>query len=141
MRLEHANICVHDVDGVVRFLMTAFPEFRIRHDAIDGDGRRWVHVGTEDTYIAIGKADSGEAKLGSPYGGRPGLNHIGYEVEDAEAVGNRLRAAGYTESTFENAHIYRKRIYFYDPEGNDWEFVQYLTNDPAKRNDYELPDL
>lgn len=32
------------------------------------------------------------------------------------------------------------RVYFYDPEGNDWEFVQYFSDDPAERNNYELPD-
>ena len=40
MRLEHANICVHDIDGVIRFLRKAFPEFRIRQDAIDEDGQQ-----------------------------------------------------------------------------------------------------
>ena len=34
-RLEHANLCVRDIDRTVRFLQTAFPEFRIRHDEID----------------------------------------------------------------------------------------------------------
>lgn len=33
-------------------------------------------------------------------------------------------------------HPARKRVYFYDPEGNDWEFVQYFTTDPSERNDY-----
>jgi len=141
MRLDHANICVHDVDGVVRFLLTAFPEFRVRHDSTDSDGRRWLHVGADDTYIAIGEANQQEERLGPPYRGRPGLNHLGYEVNDVDAVARRLRAAGYTESTFENAHRYRRRIYFYDPDGNDWEFVQYLSDDLAKRHDYELPDL
>ena len=36
---------------------------------------------------------------------------------------------------------YRKRVYFTDPEGNDWEFVQYSSDDPAERNDYEHPDI
>jgi hypothetical protein len=31
-------------------------------------------------------------------------------------------------------------VYFYDPEGNDWEFVEYRTDDPGKRHDYDLPD-
>jgi hypothetical protein len=31
-------------------------------------------------------------------------------------------------------------VYFYDPEGNEWEFVQYFTDEMAKRHDYELPD-
>ena len=72
--------------------------------------------------------------------GRPGLNHIGYQVEDIEGVGGRLRAAGYTESTVENVRRYRKRIYVYGPDRNDWEFVHYLTDDSTKRHDYELPD-
>ncbi|HEV2064532.1 MAG TPA: VOC family protein, partial [Thermoanaerobaculia bacterium] len=52
----------------------------------------------------------------------------------------RLKAAGYRESTPPNAHPHRRRVYFYDPEGNDWEFVQYFSQDLAERNDYELPD-
>ena len=140
VRLEHANICVHDVDAVVAFLQTAFPHFQIRHDGINSDGVRWVHVGTDDTYIAVNQARPEEPKRGTPYSGRPGLNHLAYEVDDAAAVRARLLSAGYRESTFPNAHPFRTRIYFYDPEGNDWEFVQYLTDDPAKRHDYRLPD-
>ena len=33
---------------------------------------------------------------------------------------------------------HRKRVYFLDPEGNDWEFVQYLSANPAERNEYEV---
>jgi catechol 2,3-dioxygenase-like lactoylglutathione lyase family enzyme len=139
-RLEHANLCVHDIDAVVRFLRTAFPDFEIRRDTTDPDGSRWVHVGTNDTYIALNQAKPGEARRGPPYKGRPGLNHLAYEVADVEALRARLRAAGYRDSTVPNSHPNRKRVYFCDPEGNDWEFVQYLTDDPAKRHDYELPD-
>jgi catechol 2,3-dioxygenase-like lactoylglutathione lyase family enzyme len=99
-----------------------------------------VHVGSDDTYIALTQAKPEEARRGTPYKGRPGLNHLAYEVDDVEALRARLRSAGYRDSTVPNAHAYRKRIYFYDPEGNDWEFVQYLTDDPEKRHDYELPD-
>ena len=57
-----------------------------------------------------------------------------------DALRKRLAAAGYKDSTPPNVHPHRKRQYFYDLEGNDWEFVQYLSNDPAERNDYKLPD-
>jgi|GEM_PF-2898893 hypothetical protein len=30
IRLEHANLCVHDIDAIIKFLRTAFPEFQIR---------------------------------------------------------------------------------------------------------------
>ena len=31
-------------------------------------------------------------------------------------------------------------VYFFDRDGNDWEFIQYLTDDLAKRHDYTIPD-
>ncbi len=72
------------------------------------------------------------------YAGTPGTNHLGFEVDDVEAVRARLAAAGYEDTTVRNAHPHRKRVYFNDRDGNDWEFVQYLADDPAKRNDYTL---
>lgn len=35
---------------------------------------------------------------------------------------------------------YRSRVYFLDPDGQEWEFVQYRTDDQHQRHDYELPD-
>lgn len=139
-RLEHANLLVRDVDGMIRFLRTAFPEFRIRAEGKTDRGARWVHVGTDDAYLALNQATREPAEAWIPYGGRPGLNHLGFQVDDADALRERLRAAGYRDSTYPNAHPHRKRVYFYDAEGNDWEFVQYLSDDPAERHDYALPD-
>lgn len=140
VRLEHANLGVHDVDGVVRFLLTAFPEFRIRHDTTEADGSRWVHVGSDETYIALNQASPEAEKRGKPCKGRPGLNHLAFEVDDVAGVRERLSAAGYQDSTLANAHPYRQRVYFYDPDGNDWEFVQYLSEKREDRRDYELSD-
>ena len=139
-RLEHANICVRDIEPMVHFLKTAFPEFRMRGEGKSRDGTRWVHIGTNDTYIALGQAKADSKRHWMPYSGEPGVNHLAYEVDDAESLRARLKAAGYRESTVPNVHPHRKRVYFYDPDGNDWEFVQYFSQDPAKRNDYELPD-
>ena len=139
-RLEHANLVVRDVDATIRFLRTAFPEFRSRFDGRDSLGRRWVHFGTDETYIALSASTVEPASRWTPYAGVPGVNHLAYEVDDAEAVRARLAAAGYEDSTVPNRHPHRKRVYFFDPDGNDWEFVQYLSDDPAKRNDYLLPE-
>jgi catechol 2,3-dioxygenase-like lactoylglutathione lyase family enzyme len=137
--MEHANLTVRDVDGMIRFLQAAFPEFKVRRDGGSGDSR-WVHIGTAENYLALTPASAKPGIPWVPYTGRPGVNHLGYEVDDAEALRQRLLSAGYKESTVANAHPHRKRVYFYDPEGNDWEFVQYLSSDPAQRNDYDLPD-
>ena len=58
--------------------------------------------------------------------------------DDVEALRTRLRSAGYRDTTVENHHPHRKRIYFEDPEGSEWEFVEYFSEDPAERNDYQL---
>jgi catechol 2,3-dioxygenase-like lactoylglutathione lyase family enzyme len=139
-RLEHANLSVRDVEAMIRFLMTAFPEFRIRGEGTNRNGIRWVHIGTNDTYIVLNQAKTESTRHWIPYSGEPGVNHLAYEVDDVESLRVRLNAAGYRDSTVPNVHPYRKRVYFYDPDGNDWEFVQYFSQDPAERNDYELPE-
>ena len=138
MIIEHINIAVRDMDAVIQFLQSAFPEFKIQMDEIGEDGNRWIHIGTDAVYFALEQATSEPTEKWIPYEGKPGVNHLGFEVEDVEAVGDRLRTAGYTDSTIPNDHPYRKRVYFNDPEGNDWEFVQYFSNDPEKRNDYSI---
>ena len=47
-----------------------------------------------------------------------------------------MRRAGFEPNLTADEHPARKRRYFYDPDGNDWEFVQYATDDPEERNDY-----
>lgn len=141
VRLEHANLVVRDVDGMIEFLTTALPEFRIRGEGRAVTGGRWVHVGTDETYIALNEATHEATERWVPYAGKPGTNHLGYEVDDAAALRGRLRAAGYHDSTVPNAHPARTRVYFHDPEGNDWEFVEYHSDDASERNDYERPDL
>jgi catechol 2,3-dioxygenase-like lactoylglutathione lyase family enzyme len=139
VRLEHANLRVSDIDATIAFLRTAFPEFCVRRDTTEADGSRWVHVGTAETYIALNVAHEESGMRGKSKG--PFLNHLAYEVDDVDALRLRLRAGGYEENAFaSNTHPFRRRVYFYDPDGGEWEFIQYLSDDPAKRHDYELPD-
>jgi catechol 2,3-dioxygenase-like lactoylglutathione lyase family enzyme len=137
-RLDHANLTVRDVDETLRFLTTAFPEFRLRAQGKTWTGMRWVHVGTHDVYLALTQASKTDAEPWVPYGGEPGTNHLGFEVDDAEKLRERMRAAGYEDTTPPNHHPYRRRVYFHDLDGNDWEFVQYLSDDPEKRHDYTI---
>jgi len=141
IRIEHANMIVRDVDGMIAYLHTAFPDHRLRGEGKGFFGARWVHFGDDYTYIALSEATAEPAEQWVPYAGKPGTNHLGFEVDDVGSLRARLLAAGYEESTVPNTHPHRRRVYFHDPEGNDWEFVEYLSEDPAERNDYKLPDL
>jgi catechol 2,3-dioxygenase-like lactoylglutathione lyase family enzyme len=139
-RLEHANMVVENLDGMVRFLKTAFPYFEIRHEGKQSNGKRWLHIGSSSTYLAISEASEPLENRRVLYGGVPGLNHLAYVVDDVGQLRARMEAGGYRNSTPPNKHPYRIRVYFYDDEGNDWEFVQYVTDDPEKCNDYTLPE-
>lgn len=139
IRLEHANMNVRNINDTVRFLIAALPEFQIRREG-QNEGQRWMHIGTDDTYIALHESTDEPTEKWVPYAGKPGINHLGYEVDDVDAVRARLSGAGFRDSTYPNNHPHRKRVYFYDADGNDWEFVQYLSDDPKERNDYEIPD-
>ncbi len=86
VKLEHANLFVRDIDATIRFVRTAFPEFRIRFDGTDLRGFRWVHIGTDDTYIALTQSTVDPQEHWRPYVGVPGVNHLAYEVDDVEGI-------------------------------------------------------
>ena len=134
--LEHANLCVTDIERFTQFLIQVFPDFRVRGEGLDGRQRRWRHVGDDDTYLALQEATTPRAQPWVPYSGEPGLNHLAYVVDDVGALVERLAVFGISPNLVVTKHPARTQVYFYDPEGNEWEFVQYLSDDPSERNDY-----
>ncbi|UCD29517.1 MAG: VOC family protein, partial [Planctomycetota bacterium] len=139
-KLEHASVTVRDLDGVVKFLTTAFPSFRVRGDGQFEHGswtQKWLHVGTDTDYIALYQAGPNSTGRPAAHSFTPSVNHLGFVVEDTDRIRQRLSAAGYKEGFIAEPHPYRKRLYFEDNEGFTWEFVEYLTDDPAKRNLYD----
>ena len=110
----------------------------IRHDSGKDDPRGWVHIGHDDVYLAVYRASDTTVSGKVPYDGKAGINHLGFVVDDVEQLRKRLLGKGFTETTVPNHHPARRRVYFNDAEGNDWEFVQYFSDDPNERNDYTL---
>lgn len=131
--LEHANMTVRNLDEAIRFLTTAIPAYSVRYRGVS-NGREWAHVGDEEFYITF-NAEPEESTHENSYEAL-GVNHLGFAVDDADAVAEALRNAGYREGFQADPHPHRKRIYFHDADDNEWEFVEYFTDDPAKRNDY-----
>ena len=136
--LEHANVTVPSIDAAIEFLMTVDPSFAVRHDETPEGSYRWAHVGTDTTYIALQEPhlDAGESGVRRPYKDN-GINHLAFCVQDLDACIERLDAAGYRRSIPVKPHPYRKRVYFFDSAGGEWELVQYLTDDFSKRNSYD----
>ena len=128
--VEHANIYVSSLDESVRFLTTALPDFQIRGRGTN-NGIEWLHIGTDLTYLALNETADQQAIHASK------LNHIGFVVDDVASVKVRLLDAGYEEGFVSGPHEHRKRLYFLDNDGLEWEFVEYLSDESTQRNDYE----
>jgi catechol 2,3-dioxygenase-like lactoylglutathione lyase family enzyme len=133
-RLEHANLSVVNTEAMERFLIAAFPDFHRRGEGMDDHGRPWRHVGNDDFYIALQTVPDDAGR--TPYGNNSGLNHLGWEVDDMVDLENRMKAAGFEPNLRADDHPARNRHYFFDPDGNDWEFVEYLVESASERNDY-----
>ncbi len=131
--LEHANITVNNMDNAVHFFKTAFPHFEKRGGG-ESNGREWLHFGDATTYIALNSSTE-EKNIEKNYESS-GINHLGFVVSDATAIANRLSDAGYKRSYPKQEEQFRIREYFYDADGNEYEFVQYLSEIDSERNSY-----
>lgn len=133
--VEHANLTVSNIDDTIRFIQTAIPDFRVRHQGCSE--YRWAHIGTQRSYIALQEVTARKTIDRSPYVD-VGINHIGLVVDDVHSIIERLNEAGYQQNEIGNAHPFRRRAYYFDPNGVEWEFIEYLSEADDKRNDYTL---
>ena len=135
--LDHVQYVCSDLDTMVNFYCYDFcltPAWaRVRSDPRTGL-YDWVHVGTDDSYVAFRSPYDGAAY--SPDMGYR-HNHIRIVLDDFERVLTRLEQLGVPVSIKEQ-HPYRSRAYFRDPDGYEVEVVHYHSNDPRERNDYEI---
>lgn len=137
IRLEHVNLVVKELEPTLKFILTAFPEWKIR-----GRGemkwqkttRNWLHVGTDDYYITLNDGAAGNMRDLS--GMSPGLAHLGFVIENLDALIERLTVQGYQIDVMGADHPHRKTAYYVDPAGFQFEFLQYLSEIPAQRNLY-----
>ncbi len=131
--LEHANLTVNSIEESVHFFTTAFPHFSVRGG--DNQQREWIHLGDDNTYIAINIAEESDSKFEKNYD-KIGINHIGFVVEDVKEIANRLLKAGYRRDFPRQEEKFRIREYFADKDNNEYEFVQYLSEEIEERNSY-----
>tara|TARA_B110000285_G_C14505590_1_gene330073 strand:+ start:68 stop:487 length:420 start_codon:yes stop_codon:yes gene_type:complete len=129
--LEHANITVSDLQKSIHFFQSAFPHFKIR--AKGETSREWVHFGDNTTYIAINQSVN-ERPIDRENYDDLGINHIGFVVEDLNSIVKLLLEAGYERDYPRQEEKFRNREYFADSDGNEFEFVEYLSDKIEERN-------
>jgi catechol 2,3-dioxygenase-like lactoylglutathione lyase family enzyme len=121
--LEHANFTVTDPKATAAWMCEIFG-WHIRWEGEAKDNGYTVHVGADDSYLAL-YAPSGTPNRGpSTYTTIGGMNHIGVQVDDLEAVEMRVKAAGFIPTNHGDYEPGR-RFYFDDSEGIEFEVVEY----------------
>jgi catechol 2,3-dioxygenase-like lactoylglutathione lyase family enzyme len=147
--LDHVNVVVTDLTGMVRFYTIVLGMKLTKHAHISG---KWIDavVGLEDVRAEVVYLEppSGPrleliryvsppaVPLAEP--GRPnlrGLRHIAFLVKDLDAYVQRLQQAGVRlvgpiqqvpdEQVTYSGGVRKRLVYFYDPEGNLLELCEY----------------
>ena len=126
-RLDHANLTVVDIDRAVAFT-TALPSWRVRgRGRMDWFGTtiRWLHVGNDDSYLAL--QDGGQGEAMDWRSRRIGAKHLGITGarprRGGAAAGRRRLGDGPPGGT----HPHRRSAYYVADELVQIEFMQYLS--------------
>lgn len=120
--LEHVNVTVTNPERTAAVLCELF-DWKVRWQGDSLMGGRTVHVGKDDSYLALyTHATPSQGK--SSYATRGGLNHIGVVVDDLEETEQRVKAAGFETHNHADYEPGR-RFYFNDHDGIEFEVVNY----------------
>jgi catechol 2,3-dioxygenase-like lactoylglutathione lyase family enzyme len=119
--IEHVNITVSQPERSARLLEDLFG-WHVRWQGPARDGGRVIHVGDDANYLAVyaepGSAGDRDWEKGVP------LNHVGIQVDDLDAVEQKVIAAGlvpFSHADYEPG----RRFYFMDWDGIEFEIVSY----------------
>ena len=117
--LEHVNVTTLSAKETADLMVSVFG-WRVRWEGPAKSGGHSIHVGTEDTYVALytPPADLPQAERE----GQP--NHVGVLVGDLDATETKIRAAGYKPYAHADYEPGR-RFYFRDRGGVEFEVVSY----------------
>jgi catechol 2,3-dioxygenase-like lactoylglutathione lyase family enzyme len=122
-RLEHANVTVADPKHTAGVLCDLFG-WKIRWEGPGMTTGHTVHVGGDESYLALFSFGNAVKSREVSYETQAGLNHIAVVVDDLDATEMRVKAAGYRP---ENHADYEpgRRFYFREENGIEFEVVNY----------------
>ncbi len=122
--LEHVNMTVKDPKATAALLCDLFG-WHVRWQGSAIAGGYTVHVGSDDSYVAVYSGPRGEQGAAQDnYAQLGGLNHIGVVVDDLDAVEVRVASAGLSAHSHADYEPGR-RFYFHDGDGIEYEVVSY----------------
>jgi catechol-2,3-dioxygenase len=130
-----------DIKPTLDFLLLAFPHWNVRVEGelIWGRGkdavpRHWLHVGDDDYYLTLN--DNAQGHIRDVRSTQAGVAHIGFVVENLAELISRLAKHGFTVDITGQDHPFRQTVYYNDPAGFQFEFLQYHSDKPEEKNMY-----
>ncbi len=121
--LEHANITVSDPDTFAEILCRLF-DWNVRWSGPALNGGRTVHVGSDNTYLALYTNDAVANSTQARYRATQPLNHLGIVVDDLDRVEQRVKDNGMVTSKHDDYEPGR-RFYVETPFAIELEVVSY----------------
>ena len=122
-RLEHLNFTVSDPRKTAGWIERIFG-WKIRWEGPGMETGYTVHIGTDDSYVALFRFEGDQADAPDSYHTKGGLNHWAVVVDDLDATEARVKAEGFLPKSHADYEPGR-RFYFYDGDGIEVEVVQY----------------
>ncbi|MEM6384612.1 MAG: VOC family protein [Pseudomonadota bacterium] len=122
-QLEHLNMTVSDPKATAAWIARVF-DWEIRWEGPGMQTGYTVHVGGNDTYLALFSYQEAQNSEDESYRTKGGLNHWAVVVDDLNLVEERVKAEGFMPKSHANYEPGR-RFYFNDADGIEVEVVQY----------------
>ncbi|MEM1065117.1 MAG: VOC family protein [Pseudomonadota bacterium] len=122
-KLEHLNITVKDPDATAAWMERLFG-WHVRWEGAAMQTGRTVHVGDDESYVALFSPAENVKAGPSSYTTIGGFNHVAVTVDDIDAMEERVKAEGFepkNHGTYEPG----RRFYFHDHDGIEVEVVSY----------------
>ncbi|MFW8595597.1 VOC family protein [Cribrihabitans neustonicus] len=122
-QLEHANITVADPQATAAWMGEVFG-WHIRWEGPAINGGYTVHVGGENSYLALFRPAEAPGEAPPRYSRKGALNHLAVVVADLDATEAAVKKAGF-EPVNHADYEPGRRFYFLDGDGVEYEAVQY----------------
>lgn len=123
-QLEHVNLTVTNALATADRLCDLFG-WKIRWQGNSIHEGYTVHVGSENSYLALYTRKQLSETAGNTYVTRGGLNHIAIVVDDLDATEQKVLDAGY-KTTSHADYEPGRRFYFEDEDNIEFEIVSYV---------------
>ena len=122
-RLEHTNISVKDPDKTAELMCQLF-NWKIRWSGASMDEGYTVHVGNQQSYLALYTNPNIKENTERNYTDSNNLNHIGVVVEDLDAHKEKAKQLGLKPKNFRD-YKYCNSFYGVDEYGLELEVICY----------------